>query len=147
MGWLTPVATSEHLWADVLQPVPRSLAGLRHHDDGLSPFRRSRSVADPADRDPAYGGLFIDCGLVFSCCCRTAFPEFTDRRPTNDNAQSPDMSVRVSASGFLVGFTTDRIASSLPAIGTVIKSGSAFVSTIATIGTPSLFASLTAMRS
>ena len=40
-----------------------------------------------------------------------------------------------------------RIASSLPAIGTVMRSGSAFVSTSAMIGMPSLFASLTAMRS
>ena len=43
--------------------------------------------------------------------------------------------------------STDRIASSLPAIGTVIRSGSALVSTMATMGTPSLLASETAMRS
>jgi hypothetical protein len=43
--------------------------------------------------------------------------------------------------------STERIASSFPAIGTVIKSGSALVSTIAMIGIPSLFASLTAIRS
>src|SRR5439155_9391591 len=42
---------------------------------------------------------------------------------------------------------TARIASSLPGIGTVISSGSAFVSTMATTGMPSLFASATAMRS
>ena len=43
--------------------------------------------------------------------------------------------------------STERMASSLPAIGTVMRSGSAFVSTMATIGTPSLLASETAMRS
>src|SRR5205823_4119165 len=42
---------------------------------------------------------------------------------------------------------TARIASSLPGIGTVISSGSALVSTMATTGMPSLFASATAMRS
>ena len=42
---------------------------------------------------------------------------------------------------------TERIASSLPAIGTVIRSGSALVSTIATTGMPSLFASVTAIFS
>src|SRR6266545_1071239 len=42
---------------------------------------------------------------------------------------------------------TARMASSLPGIGTLIRSGSAFVSTIATTGIPSLLASATAMRS
>ena len=42
---------------------------------------------------------------------------------------------------------TERIASSLPGIGTEMMSGSAFVSTIATTGMPSLFASAMAMRS
>jgi len=43
--------------------------------------------------------------------------------------------------------STERIASSLPAIGTVIRSGSAFVSTMEMIGMPSLFASATAIFS
>jgi hypothetical protein len=43
--------------------------------------------------------------------------------------------------------STERIASSFPAIGTVMRSGSAFVSTIAITGIDSLLASLTAMRS
>src|SRR2546430_324567 len=42
---------------------------------------------------------------------------------------------------------TARIASSFPGIGTLIKYRSAFVSTIATTGIPSLFASATAIRS
>ena len=42
---------------------------------------------------------------------------------------------------------TARIASSLPGIGTVMRSGSALVSTIATTGMLSLFASATAIRS
>ena len=42
---------------------------------------------------------------------------------------------------------TERIASSLPAIGIVIVSGSAFVSAIATTGIPSRFASRTAISS
>ncbi|MNC92244.1 hypothetical protein D3C83_86320 [compost metagenome] len=46
-----------------------------------------------------------------------------------------------------VSNSTDLIASSLPAIGTVMRSGSEFVSQIAMIGMPSLFASSTAMRS
>ena len=43
--------------------------------------------------------------------------------------------------------STERIASSLPAIGTVIRSGSELVSQIAMIGMPSLFASSTAIFS
>ena len=43
--------------------------------------------------------------------------------------------------------STERIASSLPAIGTVMRSGSELVSQMAMIGMPSLFASSTAMRS
>ena len=42
---------------------------------------------------------------------------------------------------------TERIASSLPGIGTVMTSGSALVSTIATTGMPSLLASATAIFS
>ncbi len=42
---------------------------------------------------------------------------------------------------------TARIASSLPGIGTVITSGSALVSTMATTGIPSLLASATAIFS
>ena len=51
-----------------------------------------------------------------------------------------------SAIAFVIS-STDRIASSLPAIGTVMRSGSAFVSQMAIIGMPSLFASATAMFS
>ena len=51
-----------------------------------------------------------------------------------------------SATAFVMS-STDRIASSLPAIGTVMRSGSALVSAIAMIGRPSLLASLTAIRS
>src|ERR1019366_2151173 len=43
--------------------------------------------------------------------------------------------------------STERIASSLPAIGTVIRSGSELVSQMAIIGMPSLFASSTAIFS
>ncbi len=43
--------------------------------------------------------------------------------------------------------STERIASSLPAIGTLMRSGSELVSQMAAIGIPSLLASLTPMRS
>ena len=42
---------------------------------------------------------------------------------------------------------TDRMASSLPGTGTVMTSGSALVSTMATTGMPSLLASATAIFS
>ena len=47
----------------------------------------------------------------------------------------------------LVITETERMASSFPGMGTVIRSGSALVSTIATTGMPSLLASAIAIRS
>ena len=98
---------------------------------------------------PARGGDGGACVvLAVALGCRES-ELYVSASPSSDSsrigvcARASSMT-RVSAA---VISSTERIASSLPAIGTVMRSGSAFVSTIATIGMPSLFASATAIFS
>ena len=76
-----------------------------------------------------------------SCTCSPRLPPRSARAGASRRASA------IASAIARVISSTERIASSLPAIGTVMRSGSAFVSQMATIGIPSLFASLTAMRS